>query len=349
MSETSSTHFLTLRIATPYIMRAFVFLLIFCFYCHLGATARNARQERILLIVDASIAMVDTMPDGQTKYQHTVQLINKLMDSMYATDSDIAIAMRVFGHQSLLADNNCKDSKLEVHYSNDNRTQIMLRLASLHPRGMNAAAYALGQAAFDLGDTLRYRHTIIFISSGERYCGGGLCEAAERLKANTNADSYVLTISADGHASDVYQCVGNSYMPITGEALADHAVAIICRKFRRKKNAVAEWPSTPVRTQLPIEQPVLKPAPKDSIAVISPTERPTYLFINTVYTIANIKVKYRLTEEKPFQDISVSIALLVGSAMAWNISRLVFFMLCNHSFANICATIYLRKYLVAHF
>lgn len=291
-------------------MRVFFCLLIYCFYYHPGATARGARKERVLLIVDASISMMDTMQDGQTKYHHAVQLINKLTDSMYATNTDVAVAMRVFGHQSLLAGSNCKDSKLEVHYSNDNRTQIMLRLASLHPRGMNAAVYALEQAAFDLGDTLRYRNTTIFISSGGRYCDGGLCEAAERLKTNTNADSYVLTISADTHASDIYECVGNSYMPIANEALADRAVAIIYRKFARKKTAVAEWPFAPAPKLQATEQPILKPAPvRDSIAVAPRAERPTYLYINTVYTIANIKVKHRLTEEKPFQDMDLKIAL----------------------------------------
>lgn len=281
-------------------------------YLFLSLTAYYAmgkKQERILLIADASIAMADTLPSGQTKYQLAMQFINKLTDSMYTTNSDVAFGMRLFGHQDMLAAGNCKDSKLEVRYSQDNRTQTMLRLASLHPRGNTAAVYALQQARYDISDTLNYRYTIVFVSSGARYCSGMLCDAAETLKNVINGDTYILPLTTDAHSSDIYQCIGDNYAPIGNETEADRAVAVICRKYRRSRNLIQELSSLPAHVPQPTPAATKPVATKDITVTTPPPVPPTYLYINTVYAIENIKMKYRTSEAKPFADVNRKIQL----------------------------------------
>ena len=69
------------------------------------------------------------------------------MDSVYSVNKDVEFSLRVYGHQSPTSMNNCFDSKQEVMFSKDNYTQMMLRLAALHPLGISPIAYSIQQAA----------------------------------------------------------------------------------------------------------------------------------------------------------------------------------------------------------
>lgn len=217
------------------VLRRVILLLLGIFYAF-GAIAQirgELTQSRVLILFDESSSMIESWAGGKEKYKAGAELINKLVDSVYAVNSEVEFGLRVFGHQHTVDEHNCYDTKTEVPFSKDNRTQIALRLADIHPLGVTPIAYSLEQAAqYDLVDVAHNVYSIILITDGGESCGGDICTVMARLmKEKVFFRPYIVSLEDYAPLKTAYACMGD-YLQVTKERDIPVAVGTIVDAFR---------------------------------------------------------------------------------------------------------------------
>jgi len=194
-------------------------------------------QSRILILLDESSSMIKPWAGGPPKYKVADDLIMRLMDSVYEVNSDVQFSLRVFGHQNTVEENNCYDTKNEVPFSHDNRTQMSLRLSAIRPLGVTPIAYSLAQAAeFDLDDPERNAYSIILITDGGESCGGDICAIMHDLiRKKVYFKPYIIGLEDDATLATIYACMGD-YLQVTKNDDVSRAVNTIITAFHPMLN-----------------------------------------------------------------------------------------------------------------
>ena len=211
-----------------------VFLLsLFCTYSSFAQPKSELTQSRILILLDESSSMLQKWPSGKEKFKAADEVILRIMDSVYAVNSQVEFSLRVFGHQYTVDQKNCYDTRNEVPFSKDNRTQMSLRLEDIRPLGVTPIAYALTQAAkFDLVDEVHNAYSIILITDGGESCGGDICEVMKKLmKYKVYFKPYIISLEDDPALKTTYSCMGE-YLQVTKDADIPKAVNTIVTAFR---------------------------------------------------------------------------------------------------------------------
>ena len=190
-------------------------------------------QSRVLILLDESSSMIQEWSGKKEKYKAARDIILKIMDSVYAYNPDVEFSLRVFGHQYTVKENNCYDTKNEVAFNKNNRTQMDLRLSDIRPLGVTPIAYALTQAAeHDLTDELHYAYSIILITDGGESCGGDLCQVMRSLIANkVFFKPYIVGLEDAPELKMAYDCMGN-FLSVTRQEDVPGAVSKIVETFR---------------------------------------------------------------------------------------------------------------------
>ncbi len=270
-----------------------VILSVFCsllFYRSVAQDAGNYTQPRILFLVDESSSMLQQWSNGRPKHKMANEIINKLMDSVIAVNGNVQFSLRVFGNQHTVPEHDCTDTRSEVPFSPDNRTQMSFRLEDMHPLGVTAIAYSLSEAAeHDLVDEAHYAYSIILITDGGESCNGDICGVMDKLIRNkVFFKPYVLSLEDEPQLKAEYACLG-SYLSVTKQADISKAVNKIVDAFRpmltitkadyQKMQVIAsKAPSAlkvvtpPVKTEVPVED---KPKPKavDTVKEVPPVKK----------------------------------------------------------------------------
>ncbi len=260
-------------------------LLVLLFAAGADAQAKSdLMQSRILILLDESSSMIQPWSGNKEKYKAAREIILRIMDSVYAFNSDVEFSLRVFGHQYTVKENNCYDTKNEVGFTKSNRTQMEMRLSDIRPLGVTPIAYALTQAAEnDLIDEAHNAYSIILITDGGESCGGDLCAVMRSLIASkVFFKPYIVGLEDSPELRTSYKCMGN-FLPVTKPADMPGAVSTIVEAFRpiikitkndyKEIKALGGVPSilkvaAPAAKEPVVEQPK-KPAP-----VVKPTLQP---------------------------------------------------------------------------
>ncbi|RYD52240.1 MAG: VWA domain-containing protein [Sphingobacteriales bacterium] len=223
------------------------------------------KEPRILLLVDGSSSMLQPWKGTENRFQTTARLIDNLMDSMYRLNPDVAFALRVYGHQSVVSDSNCYDTRREVMFSKNNRDQMSLRMASLHPLGVSPIAYSLQQAAEeDLIDEEHYSYSIILITDGGESCGGDLCAVARLLEQRSIFfKPYIISMVDYAPLAGQYACLG-TYLTVSRPDQMKPTIQTILDAYRPIFRKLAETP---------VEAP--RPKPVETPAVVTPVPKPS--------------------------------------------------------------------------
>ena len=237
------------------------FFLAFLFLVPLTLPAQApsvGKQPRILLLLDGSSSMLQPWQAGQNRFAAAARLIDGLMDSVYAVNPNVEFALRVYGHEHGVNENNCFDTRREVVFSKNNREQMGLRLASLHPLGVSPIAYSLKQAAEnDLEREDRYNYSIILITDGGESCGGDLCQVSKELyDRNIFFKPYILSLVDYAPLAAQYECLGQ-YLTVANAPLVKKAIQTIVDSYR------------PALLGLPITKP--KPQPVATVITSIPS------------------------------------------------------------------------------
>lgn len=150
----------------------------------LGAPAAHADSPgsgKLEIVLDASGSMADPAGDGTTKIVAARKALTTMVDGM---QDDSKVGMRVYGatappgkdtHQA------CSDSQRVVPVKPLDRAALKSAIHRYAPKGQTPTAYALQQAAGDLGST--GQRSIVLVSDGESTCSPDPCDTAKELSA----------------------------------------------------------------------------------------------------------------------------------------------------------------------
>jgi von Willebrand factor type A domain len=249
-----------------------IFLSVFCAYSSFAQMKGEIVQSRILILLDESSSMIQAWGGNSVKYKASHQLIMRLMDSVYAVNDQVEFGLRVFGHQHTVPENDCYDTRIEVPFSKDNRSQMLLRLEDIHPLGVTPISFALQEAATkDIIDEQHNVYSIILITDGGESCGGDICEVMKKLvKYKVYFKPYIVSLENDPALKTTYACMGD-FLQVTKESDIPPAVSTIVKAFRpairmntteykEVQNITANAPSVlkvnPVKTAPPKADPV---------------------------------------------------------------------------------------------
>lgn len=263
-------------------MRFFRFLVILFFIAfHQVSTAQTLpdgmKQPRILILLDGSSSMVQPWSKDATRFKTAGRIITSLMDSIYHLNDQVEFALRVYGHQYPVQENNCYDTKQEVMFSKNNLTQMSLRLNALHPMGVSPIAFSLKEAAeMDLTDELHNAYSIVLITDGGESCNGNICDVVKTLlDKKIDFRPYILSLVDYKPLQKEYDCLGN-YLTAANEPQINTAIETIMESYR-KVLTLPNIVSKPVPTALAATpKPALITPPKVIIAPPPPLKKDTF-------------------------------------------------------------------------
>ena len=197
------------------------------------------KQPRLLILLDESSSMIEPWTKDKLRHKVAEDIIVSLFDSIYGVNRSVEFGLRAFGEQFNVKDSNCYDTKREVSFSMDNRTQLILRLEDLHPLGVTPIAYSLKKAAEeDLTQDYKYFYSLVLITDGGESCGGNICEIAKMLmERKIHFKPYIISLVDNPNLKMEYDCLGN-YLQVTTPADIPQAVGIIMEQYRPMLNII---------------------------------------------------------------------------------------------------------------
>jgi Ca-activated chloride channel family protein len=187
----------------------------------------NKELIRILFVLDASGSMFSRW-GKETKWETAQKTLANLSDSL-SKIPNVETALRVYGHQHLLTEKNCDDTKLEVPFAKNNGAAIRKKLSELTPKGITPISLSLEQAAYDFPYTPS-RNAVILITDGAESCFRNPCEAAYQLQLRGIALKPLLVgIDLPDEARESYECIGKLFNSKTEIQFKDHLERAIYR------------------------------------------------------------------------------------------------------------------------
>jgi hypothetical protein len=210
-----------------------LFLSLFFTYCTSAQLAGELMQSRILILLDGSSSMTQKWVSGRVKYNSAQEVIMRIVDSVYAVNDKVQFGLRMFGHQHTVPEHDCYDTRMEVPFSEDNRSQMSLRLQDIQPVGITPIAFALKEAANkDIIDEEHYAYSIILITDGGESCGGDICDVMRNfLKSKVYFKPYIVSLENDPGLRTTYSCMGD-YLQVTNDGEIPPAVKTIVDALR---------------------------------------------------------------------------------------------------------------------
>ena len=177
--------------------------------CSVLASAQSPKT-RILFVLDASNSMYSKM-DQSTRITVAKRILGRLIDSMENME-DVELALRVYGHQHEVREQNCKDTRLIVGFKQNNHQEIKESLKDIRPRGTTLIAYTLEQAAYDFPKDPNVRNVIILITDGLEECAGDPCAVSTALqKQGVIVRPFIIGLGLTESFKLQFECVGRFF------------------------------------------------------------------------------------------------------------------------------------------
>ena len=168
------------------------------------------KVTRILFLLDASGSMMAPW-EGQPRWEVAKRLLAKMADSL-DTYPHLELGLRVYGHQSPNAEQNCEDSRLEVPFAPKNAAAIKAKLKTLKAQGNTPITYSLGQSAGDFPPDKTSRNVLLLITDGVESCKGDPCATSLALqRKRVFLKPFVIGIGAEKDFGRSLECLGQYY------------------------------------------------------------------------------------------------------------------------------------------
>lgn len=189
----------------------------------------SARME---LVLDSSGSMAEDAQGG-TRIDIAKESLHTVIDSL----PDAAqVGLRVYGATIDTGPGSCEDSQQVVEIGADNRDELRAAVDGYTPLGETPIAYALQEAAKDLGD--EGQRTIVLVSDGEPTCEPDPCVVAADLAAQgIDLKIDVVRLAVDAATRDKLACIaengnGTYYDADDAESLTASLTRLSTRAFR---------------------------------------------------------------------------------------------------------------------
>lgn len=172
---------------------------------------QKTTKTNILFIFDASQSM-NGFWEKSKKIDLARNILIQMIDSLEKTPN-VAMALRVYGHQSPVPPQDCSDTRLEVPFKQHNAGIIRQTLRYIEPKGTTPLAHSLALAATDFPkNTKNNRNIIILITDGIEACDGDPCKVSETLqKQGVFFKPFILGIGKNIDFKTHFNCIGNFY------------------------------------------------------------------------------------------------------------------------------------------
>ncbi|MFH2141830.1 MAG: VWA domain-containing protein [Bacteroidota bacterium] len=165
---------------------------------------------RILFVYDASQSMLGRWETG-VKMDIARKLLCEMVDSLQGIDN-IEIALRIYGHQSVVPPQDCSDTRLEIPFGKNNGQAIKTKLYNINAKGTTPIANSLEQAAKDFPECTNCRNVIILITDGIEACDGDPCAVSLALqKQGIILKPFVIGVGLDLEFKSTFECVGEYF------------------------------------------------------------------------------------------------------------------------------------------
>ncbi len=183
-------------------------------------------KTRILFLLDASGSMYARM-ENDSRINIAKRLLIKSIDSLQGT-KNLEIALRVYGHTSPPNQRNCRDTRLEVPFRENNFEEVKKRLATINPKGTTLIAHSLLQSAYDFPKEPYTRNVIILITDGIEECQGDPCAVSEALQSQgIILKPFIIGIGSTEDFRKAFDCVGRYYDANTEKGFDDALKLVI--------------------------------------------------------------------------------------------------------------------------
>lgn len=183
-------------------------------------------KTRILFLLDASGSMYARM-ENDSRINIAKRLLVKSIDSLQGT-KNLEIALRVYGHTSPPSQRNCRDTRLEVPFRENNFEEVKKRLATINPKGTTLIAHSLLQSAYDFPKEPYTRNVIILITDGIEECQGDPCAVSEALQSQgIILKPFIIGIGSTEDFRKAFDCVGRYYDANTEKGFDDALKLVI--------------------------------------------------------------------------------------------------------------------------
>ncbi len=188
-----------------------ILILIITFFYTGNLLAQQPKQKtRILFIFDSSQSMLGKWETGN-KITIARKLLKQMVDSLNNVPN-VELALRVYGHQSIVPPQDCSDTRLEVPFAKNNANKIKSVLDRIRPKGTTPIAHSLELAAQDFPKCDNCRNIIILITDGIEACDGDPCAVSQALqKKGIILKPFVIGIGLDIEFRKSFECVGQYY------------------------------------------------------------------------------------------------------------------------------------------
>ena len=150
--------------------------------CIAGILPAQEQQINVLFVVDASSSMMKKW-GKEDKWTIAEKSLLQIADSLIKEHKNLQFGLRVYGHQSLPIDNDCKDTELKLPIGKNTLAKIKDRLISVNPKGITPLAYTLEQTKSDFAGLEGQKNILVLITDGSESCLGDPCEILEILLA----------------------------------------------------------------------------------------------------------------------------------------------------------------------
>jgi Mg-chelatase subunit ChlD len=200
-----------------------------------GTPALSISDRAVEIVFDASNSMWGQI-DGRPKISIAKETLEEALEWL---PSDLALALRVYGHQHDRRQRNCEDSQLLVPPGSHNRARIRQAIAGFRPKGQTPLGYSLEQIASDLGGFAGER-AVVLVTDGIESCGGDPTAAARSLRRQSGAPVHVIGFGMGGGADEdlaglqsIAEASGGQFLTAgTAEELRDALRMTVGTSFR---------------------------------------------------------------------------------------------------------------------
>ncbi len=170
----------------------------------------NEVRTRILFILDCSQSMSGRWEEDR-KIDIARRFLSRTVDSL-DTFSNVEMALRVYGHQSVVPPQDCSDTRLEVPFAPHNAYRIKRKMMNLSPKGTTPIANSLAASANDFGECEGCRNVVILITDGIEACDGDPCAVSVELqKKGIILKPFIIGIGLDREFEESFRCLGSVY------------------------------------------------------------------------------------------------------------------------------------------
>jgi Ca-activated chloride channel family protein len=165
---------------------------------------------RILFVLDCSQSMAGYWEKSR-KIDIAREFLTKTVDSLEQIQN-VEMALRVYGHQSVVPPQDCNDTRLEVPFGPHNASLIRRKLRYLNPKGTTPIANSLALTASDFTTCDDCRNVVILITDGIEACEGDPCRVSSDLqKKGIILKPFIIGIGIDPEFRRTFECVGQYY------------------------------------------------------------------------------------------------------------------------------------------